>query len=393
MLRHRNVRVLWVSSLFNAIGFGEIVVVGWVVLELSDSAFMVGVALGLRMAPFFFLGLLAGVVADRMDRRTLMQVSSVGAAAVSGVQGLLILLDVVQVWHILLLGLASGSLFAVYMTARQSYAYDLAGPGEVVRSLAVVYLAMQVGGIVGSLVSGYVLGSLGAEVAFPVLGLSYLLSAYTLQFLEHGHRGPVRVREPPLENLKGVGRELRRNHSLLLLVAVIAIIEILGFSHMAVMPSLAKEELHVGAEGLGILNAFRSVGGILATLLFALVRDPERKGALYLLVTFIFGGAIVFLGFASSFALAILAIVLVSGMMALSDVLSQSMIQRVVPDEFRGRAMGAWVLAIGTAPLGNLQIGALASAYGVPLALVANGIGVVIVAIGGFALSSRLRAM
>ena len=374
-------------------GFGEMVVVGWVILELSDSAFMVAVGLGLRMAPFFFLGLVAGAIADRMDRRTLMQVSSLGLAGVSAVQGLLIFMDVVQVWHIFLLGLASGSLFAVYMTARQSYAYDIAGPDDVVRSLAVVYLAMQVGSIAGSLAGGYALAGLGADVAFLILAISYVISAYTLQFLEQGGRETGRAREPTWQYIKGIAQELRRNRSLLLLVVVIAIVEVLGFSHMAVMPSLAKDELDVGAEGLGVLNAFRSVGGIGATLLFALTPEPKKKGQLYLVVTLIFGCAIVFLGFASTFVLAIIAIVLVSGMMAMSDVLSQTIIQRVVPDEFRGRAMGAWALAIGTLPLGNLQIGALTSAYGVPLALVANGIAVVVVAVGVFVLSSRLRAM
>ena len=146
-----------------------------------------------------------------------------------------------------------------------------------------------------------------------------------------------------------------------MLVGLSAMAEILGFSHQVLMPTLAKDILQVGAEGLGVMNALRSIGGILAILLLSAMGDVRRKGVLYLIVLHLFGISLVFLGFATTFYMAILGITLVNGMGALSDILSQSLVQSVVPNEFRGRAMGSWTLAVGMGPLGHLQVGALAA--------------------------------
>jgi hypothetical protein len=105
------------------------------------------------------------------------------------------------------------------------------------------------------------------------------------------------------------------------------------------------------------------------------------------------GGALVALGTAPTFLLAVVAITLVSGLTALSDVFSQGLMQMLVPNELRGRAMGAWNVATGTMPLGTLQIGALAGALSVGFALVANGVGLVVLAVGGFALLSKFKRL
>ncbi len=98
-------------------------------------------------------------------------------------------------------------------------------------------------------------------------------------------------------------------------------------------------------------------------------------------------------GFATAFYVALLATLVMSGAMALSDLFTQSLAQRVVPNELRGRAMGAWVVAVGTAPLGNLQIGALASAFGVTVALAFHGIGLIAVGALSLAAFGKLRRL
>ena len=132
---------------------------------------------------------------------------------------------------------------------------------------------------------------------------------------------------------------------------------------------------------------------MLGIVLLSVLGESRRKGATWLIVLLVFGGALISLGFASTFLTAVLAITAISGMTALSDIYSQSLMQLVVPDRFRGRAMGAWTFAIGTLPLGNLQIGALASAVGVTYALVANGAGLVAIAALSLLLLSRLRRL
>ena len=122
----------------------------------------------------------------------------------------------------------------------------------------------------------------------------------------------------------------------------------------------------------------------MALVLISLFGSVPRQGLAFMLTLFVFGGSLLILGFATTFYVALLGILMMSGMMALSDLFTQSLAQRVVPNELRGRAMGAWMVAVGTAPLGNLQIGALASVFGVTRALASHGIG--LIALGALSL-------
>ena len=393
-LRFRDFRFLWLASIFNSTGFvGEQVALGWLVLELTDSSLMVGVALALRSAPFFFLGVLAGAIADRVNRRNLLRAVSIGMAGLSGSIGLLILLDLIALWHLLLVTFAGGCLRAMHQPARQSFVYDIVGPRNLVNGLSHLSLGMRVGGIGGSLAVGFLMGRLGADVAYGVLAASYVGSAATLQFIHPRGPSALNARQPLWQNLKELGVEIRRNNTLLVLLVLSASVEILGFSHQVLLPVLARDVLNVGAEGLGIMNALRSVGGIAAILVLSSLGEVQRKGLMYLVALHLFGASLFFLGLATTFYFAILAIIAINGTAALSDILSQSLVQTVVPDELRGRAMGSWVLAVGLGPAGHLQIGLLASVLTVSLALMIHGIGLLAFAAGAFVIFPRLRRL
>jgi hypothetical protein len=152
--------------------------------------------------------------------------------------------------------------------------------------------------------------------------------------------------------------------------------EVLGFAHQALLPSLARDVLDIGPEGLGALNAARAVGGILG-LAAASMRAAAAGGALFVTVLATFGASLIVLGAAPHLVglvgvLVVLTLVNAAG--ALADLLAQSLLQLNVPSHLRGRAGGAWVVAIGLAPLGQLQMGALASLFGVSIALGASGL-------------------
>jgi hypothetical protein len=174
---------------------------------------------------------------------------------------------------------------------------------------------------------------------------------------------------------------MRTDSTLLVLMTLTAAAEVLGFAHQALLPSLARDVLHRGPEGLGALNAARSVGGILG-LLFVSVRTGTG-GARFVGVLLTFGASLVVLGaapYAVGFAGVLVVLTLVNGCGALADLLAQSLLQLSVPKELRGRAGGAWVVAIGLAPLGQLQIGALATLFGVSVALGTSGLALVVLA-------------
>lgn len=378
VLRNRDFRLLCASSVFGAIGFmGENVVLGWTILSITDSPLMVGLGLGLRTAPAFFLGMFAGAVVDAVDRRKLMQSLDAASALVAIAIALLLISDRGHLWQILTLTVFSGALGTIYQTARPSFAYDVAGRSQGLRGLAYASLAMRLGGAVGALIAGVVLARFGPGPGYLVMAGGYVASASILLAIRSRGQAAPRNSQPIMRNLIEFFSEIRVNDALLTLVFMVAVVEVLGFSTQALMPSLARDVLHVGAGGLGVMGAFTSAGRIVALGLLSVCGSVNRQGLAFVVTLFAFGGSLLIIGFATGIYVALLGILVMSGSMALSDLFTQSLAQRVVPNELRGRAMGAWLVGIGTAPLGNLQIGALASAFGVTVALASHGIGLI----------------
>ena len=261
--RYRDFRFLWLSTLFNAMGMlGEQVVLSWLVLERTQSTFLVGVAVAVRMAPLFPMGVLSGVLADRFDRRLLLRVLNVALAVGSAGTGVLILFDLVDVWHLLVLTFVVGSFRAVHITTRQSFTIDIVGSAGALGGLSHISIAMRLGSICGALLVGLSTAELGAGYGYVVLGVFYLLSSAALVPLRSpGQAAPVE-RRPLMENVREFVSEIRYNRVLLLLVIVTAAVEVLGFSHQVVLPHHCKGCPGVGcrwAGGTGCLP--RSRGG------------------------------------------------------------------------------------------------------------------------------------
>ena len=150
-------------------------------------------------------------------------------------------------------------------------------------------------------------------------------------------------------------------------------IEILGFSTMALMPSIARDVLGLGADGLGMIQSIGAVGGMVAVIVLALAGEIRRRGLVFLLGLLVFGASLVWLGQSSSLLTVLAAIIVVNAAMAVSDVLSQGLMQSVVPNEQRGRPAGAWQVAVGFGPFSNLQTGYIAGIAGLSVALTLNG--------------------
>ena len=372
---------------------GELVIVGWLILELTDSSFMVGVALALTFLPMVLLGLPAGALADLFDRRRLLRGLDAALAVTVALGGVLLLFDLLDVWRLFALVFVSGAFRAAYHPIRLAYAHDLAGPGALLSGLSLINLSTRCGQFVGAVGAGSLIQRAGPEYAFfglAVMQVGALAALFALRVRPASRTLP---REPVLDNLRVFARELRTNRSLLTLVGLTAAVEVLGFSYMTALPALARDVLGIGAEGLGLLTSLQAVGGILATLALATQGEFVRRGAVYLGVILMFGLGLIALGAARLFGVAAVAVAFVAGTASLSDILTQAMMQYSVPDHLRGRAMGSWVFAVGSSPLGHLQMGALAAAIGPSLALLLHGGGLIVLA-GLVALASpRLRRM
>ena len=372
--RFRDFRLFWASTFFYSLGTGmEHVAVGWLVFDITGSAFIVGVAAAARMAPLFFLGILSGAMADWLERRLFLLFSALSGVAVAGIMAGVLLTGDPPVWAVVVLVAAGGCMLAFTLTTRNAYTYDIVGPEHALNGLSLNQMAMQAGGIGGAIMSGALIELVGPGWQYLAVGASYLGSASVLLVIGRSPRTAQPLREPVLQNLVGYVRFLRENRLIFILMCLTSITEVLGFTHMTLLPVFAKEVLHVGPAGLGYLTAVRQAGGLLGLALLANLRDYRRKGLLMFIIATGFGVGLMAFSVSAALVYFIIVLAAVNACAMAVDTLYKTLMQSNVPDEQRGRAMGSWVLSIGAAPVGHLGVGGLATALGAQGALLVNG--------------------
>ena len=353
------------------------VVTGWLVFELTDSPFLVGVSSALAMAPFFFLGPVAGAVADRMNRGTLLRAVTMAAAAAAGVMAAVLIADLARLWHILALTAAGGCVSAFVMTTRQSLTYDVVGPKLALNGMSLNSVSMQAGTMLGSLFAGVLISAFGAGGQFLIIGLMYLASGVVLLFIRTSSTSRRHTadqsRQSVLRVLVGYLRIVQRNRILVTLMALAGVTELFGFTHMSLLPVIAKDVLGLGAVGLGVLTALRQVGGIAGLIGLSALGDYRHKGRLMFALMMVFGASLMALVLSTSVGYYVAMLTLATACAMCVDTLYMTLMQENVADEERGRAMGAWTVSIGVAPIGHLGLGALAGSIGAPLALLVSG--------------------
>lgn len=386
--------MLWLSTAVSQLSFGmQQVVLGWVVLDMTGSSTMVGVAYALRMAPNLVVGFAAGAISDRIDRRTLMRLGTIGMGLISLAIAGGAWQDAIHVGHVLIYAAVMGVLRAVETTARQAYVYDLIGLQGATQGLAFNAIAQRIGGAIGALLGGWALASGGASAAFLSIGVCFGLSAILLYRLRSRGMAAPSSPEPIWQNVTSYVQELRSNPVLRSLILSTAMVEIIGFSHQTLLPVLAKETLQIGAAGLGVITAFRFVGGFLGALWLTALRRLSFQGILLLIVLGLFGLGQIGLSLVTQFWLAAVCIIGINVMASATDILHQSLLQTHVPNAQRGRAMGSWIVGTGAAPLGHLEIGYLAGLTSVGTALMINGAALLALPLCLLWLMPRLRRL
>ncbi len=393
-LWNRDFHKLCVGTAGNNFGVGGwLVILGMLVFEITQSSAWVGIALALYYLPNLIFGMLSGAVADWLDRRTLLRCAELAMGFILLVFSALIAMWGAHLWLILSISTIYGCVRAMGQPARISYAYDVVGGEQIVAGLGLLNVGSRVGQLAGALIGGATMQRYGTPTALLSLAAAHGVALFLMSRLHSAGLAETIERVPIGQNLRECIGEMGVNRALLVLVLITAVVEVFGLSFVTALPELAAMRFGLGAEGLGQFHAASAVGGILAGLMLAGMASFHRRGAIYLAVICAFGGSLIFLSAMDHFVLALGALVIVAGLATATDVFSQSMMQLSVPNHLRGRAMGFWVFAIGTAPLGHLEMGALAALLGAGGALLVNGATLICVGILATVAVPRLRKL
>ncbi|TKJ19306.1 MFS transporter [Blastococcus sp. CCUG 61487] len=359
-----------------------LVAVPFQVYALTGDSLMVGVTSVVALVPLVVFGLLGGAIADSMDRRRLMLITSVGAAVTSALLALQAVLpgegNLAVLW--VLTACVSG-FAAVNQPTRSAVIPALVGPAAVPAANALSMTVRQVAVIAGPLLAGLLISMGQLSLAYVIDAVGFLAAAVLLRGLPSlppgRAAGPLRLGAA----IRGVGEGFAflRTQPVLLMTFVVDIIAMCFAWPQAVFPELSETRFAESPNSLGWLFAGVSVGALLMGLTSGWVSRVDRQGAVVLGAIAVWGVAIVGFGWAQSLWVAVLCLAVAGAGDMVSAVLRSSMLQLAAPDEMRGRMQGVFIVVVAGGPrLGDLRAGALASAASVTVAMVSGGVVVVV---------------
>jgi MFS family permease len=365
--------------------FGQqmtLVAVPFQVYALTGSSLLVGVTSIVALVPLVVFGLLGGAIADAMDRRKLMLITSAGAAVTSALLAVQALLpgggNLVLLW--VLTACVSG-FAAVNQPTRSAVIPALVGPSGIAAANALSMTVRQAGVIVGPLIAGVLIGLGDLFLAYAVDAMGFLVAALLLRGLPSLPPGRVVGRLRLGAAVRGVGEGFAflRTQPVLLMTFVVDIIAMTFAWPQAVFPELSQTRFAESPNSLGWLFAGVSIGALLMGLSSGWVTRVDRQGAFVLGAVFAWGLAIIGFGFAPVLWLAVLCLAVAGAADMVSAVLRTSMLQLAAPEEMRGRVQGVFIVVVAGGPrLGDLRAGALATAAGVSVAMVSGGVVIIV---------------
>jgi MFS family permease len=387
--RHRNYRLFWSGQLISLIGtWMQSVAQGWLILQITNDPFALGLLSVAQFGPVMVLGLFGGVIADHLPKRQTLIATQTVQMVLAFILALLVATGSVQVWHILLLAFLLGCANAIDMPVRQSFTVEMVGREDVANAVAHSSAVFNGARVVGPAVAGITIGLVGIAPCFALNGLSFIAVILGLLRMRDSelHLG-VRAPRPTsvgavFENLFEGLRYVRRTPVVLLAIATVGLSSTFAINWGVSVPPMIRDVLQSDAAGYGFIMAATGVGSLLGALYIAFTGRASVKlligGALTLSVLF------TVFGVSRSYPLSMLCMFGAGAGMIAMAASANTLIQLTVPDHLRGRVMSVYTTVFaGSTPIGGLATGALASGYGIAFAVILGGILTIIVAVAG----------
>jgi MFS family permease len=398
-LSNRNYRLFWTGAFLSNVGtWMQAVAQGWLVLELTDSAFWLGLDAFMAMSPGFVLTLVGGVFADQIDRRRLLLYTQVVAGLAALALAALVATSVVNRWMVLGFSFVTGCCMSLASPSYLALTYDLVGREDLANAIAMNSTQFQLSRVVGPALAGVAFRIFGLSGCFFANGVSFIAVVAALWMVRMERRTQ---RAPQSEKPRAIWRNLvegfryvrnrPRVSSLLLLASVNSFF---GAPYFSLIPIYARDIFRLGETGLALMMGTAGAGAFLGALLVAYLGDFKRKG------WFVLGGAILFgiciMGFAVSSRLT-LSLVFLFGLgfaLVVSIAIINTLLQKLVTDQMRGRVMSMFVLSfVGTMPIGNIIAGTASQHFGPQPTLAVGGFVVTMFGIGVLISNKRLREL
>ncbi len=363
--------------LIGALQFGvrwlDTLAVGIFAYQTTGSAFVVTMLMMLRMLPIALFGMFTGAAADRFDGRTILLVTLGLCCVTSATMALLAYTGHLAIWHVAIATLIVGTVWSSDIPLRRLMIGRIVGADRMANAMALDAGSSNGARMAGPAIGGVVLAIWGITGCFAVGTVMYLigfLAAVTIRY-----RSPARTHAGGVffGNILAALKLAVRDKSFAGFFSITLIFNLFAFPILSLVPVIGQDHLGLGARGIGLLAAMEGVGALLGATVWFFHARAEHYARIYVYSTIAYAIALMAMAVVPYAALAALALMVAGFGGAGFGIMQSTLIFRGAKPEMRGQLLGLMTVAIGTGPLGLLQVGLLAEAFGAQLAVLISG--------------------
>ena len=380
------------STFFLALG-GQQVLRAWLTFQITGNARSLGMISAMVAIPMLLIAPIGGVIADRVDRRTLVATGQGVTVVTESIILWLLVSGNLQYWHLLVSAAALGATFPFIMPARQAIIANSVGRQRLTNAMALNMAAINTTRVVGPAMAGFLIGTTGAGFAYGLNVVFFFAALICMAGVGPAPPPTSALQASPTRNL-GAGLEYVRRDSLvfvLLFFGLVPMFLVMPFQNLLVV--FAEDVWRVGALGLGFLSAASGIGGLVGAILVAWRSKAPGRLRTMMLSVFAFGLFLVLFAVSPWYLVALPMVFIASAFANLYSTLNNTAIQVLIPDDVRGRVSSFLMMSFSLPLLGTLPVSALADAIGAPTAIAAASALAVLIAIAFYFFSPPLRTM
>ncbi len=375
-LRHRNFRIFWFGQFLSLCGtWIQNVAQGWLVLNVTNSVFLMGLTGAIAGLPVLAFSLVGGAVADHVNKRSFLILTQVVFAFLALILAVLISLKIVAFWHIALIAGFSGLVMAFDSPTRQSFFAEIVPKKDLTNAIAINSAVFNTTRIIGPVLAAFAIASLGMASAFYLNSFSFLPAIIALYCIRGDFRPQPKSERTIISSLFQGAGYIRKDERIRLLITQMSLISIFGMSCQVLMPVFARDILNLGVRGLGYLMAFFGLGALLGAIFVVLSSHLTRRERFVSIGGLVMSLSLILFAFSQNATFSYLLLVPVGWGLITQTVTINSLLQHYAPNALRGRVMGFYTFTfIGMMPIGSFQAGLLAHLLGTPAAVAIGGI-------------------
>jgi len=392
VLESQNCRRYFTGQLISNIGsWMQVVALGWLTFQLTNSAFWVGLVAAMSSLPALFFSLFGGIIVDRFSKKSLLLITNSISMFLAFLLGILTIFGWVNIPEIVIIALLGGIVNSVYTPAHFAYLSELADKDKITSAISINSGISSLGRVIGPGIAGLYIVLAGIGGAFIINGFSYIAVIIALLLIDT----PYKVTNQHLSPLKAIKEGITysvRNPIIRAIFLYVSAMSIFGWSYTTIIPVLAKDIFHSDSTGMGYLFSSIGIGAIVATLLVPVLSRRFSKLAIVIFGNTLFSLSLFLFSFTSNLNLGIIYLFLAGGGLVSINVVLGTMVQLMVEEKYHGRVSSIYfLLYAGLLFLGNLEIGFLTDRLGSGTALRLNTLAVFFISIAIYFTKGKLR--